>query len=210
MTKAITGDNLASAQANEFFKDINFTSIVDTIKNIYMSDGAMNTLLDYERVLDDADVYAFKNWINGELVQGPEIGRYTCSCSFMWPYKLMPDPKASLRLTAIGCTVKMMKGQLEVPVEVESYEDFQSGSRYPKMKENEVWFMQIAIPFDLMDDIKEGSVDIADQTIDLSEIEDAYDVDLEETTSDNSTSDDNSVAPDDFDAMADPQGAPVI
>ena len=104
----------------------------------------------------------------------------------------------------------MMKGQLEVPVEVESYEDFQSGSRYPKMKENKVWFMQIAIPFDLMDDIKEGSVDIAGETIDLSEIEDAYDVDLEETTSDNSTSDDNSVAPDDFDAMADPQGAPVI
>jgi hypothetical protein len=177
MTKQFTD----STQANAFFKDINFTSIIDTIKNIYMSDGAMNTLLDYERVLDDADVYAFKNWINGELVQGPEIGRYTCSCSFMWPYKLMPDPKASLRLTAIGCTVKMMKGQLEVPVEVESYEDFQSGSRYPKMKENEVWFMQIAIPFD-----------------------------LEETTSENSTSDDNSAAPDDFDAMSDPMGAPAI
>ena len=48
MTKAITGDNLASAQANAFFKDINFTSIVDTIKNIYMSDGSMNTLLDFE------------------------------------------------------------------------------------------------------------------------------------------------------------------
>ena len=60
---------------------------------------------------------------------------------------------------------------------------FNLESRYPKMKENQVWFMQIAIPFDLMDDIKEGTVDLADQTIDLSEIEDAYDVDLEETTS---------------------------
>ena len=210
MTKAITGDNLASAQANAFFKDIDFISIVDTIKNIYMSDGAMNTLLDFERVLDEADVYAFKNWVNGELVQGPDLGRYSCKCTFMWPYKLMPDPRASLRLSTIGCNVKMMKSKIEVPVAVTSYEDFQSGSRYPKMKENQVWFMQIEIPFDLMDDIKEGSVDIADQTIDLSEIEDAYDVDLEETTSDNSTSDDNSVAPDDFDAMADPMGAPVI
>ena len=27
-----------ATQANSFFKDINFTSIVDTIKNIYMSD----------------------------------------------------------------------------------------------------------------------------------------------------------------------------
>ena len=210
MTKAITGDNLASAQANAFFKDINFTSIVDTIKNIYMSDGSMNTLLDFERVLDDADVYAFKNWINGELVQGPEIGRYMCSCTFMWPYTLMPDPKATLRLAAIGCNVKMMKGKLEVPIAITSYEDFQSGSRYPKMKENQVWFMQIEIPFDLMDDIKEGSIDIADQSVDLSEIEDAYDADLEDTTSDNSTNEENTAAPDDFDAMADPQGAPVI
>ena len=184
MTKAITGDNLASAQANAFFKDIDFISIVDTIKNIYMSDGAMNTLLDFERVLDEADVYAFRNWINGELVQGPEIGRYSCTCSFMWPYKLMPDPRASLRLSAIGCNVRMMKSKIEVPVAVESYEDFQSGSRYPKMQENQVWFMQIEIPFELMDDIKEGSVDLAGETIDLSEIDDAYDSDLEQMTND--------------------------
>ena len=40
--------------------------------------------------------------------------------------------------------------------------------------------MQIEIPFELMDDIKEGSVDLADQTIDLDEIDDAYDSDLEQ------------------------------
>ena len=37
-----------------------------------------------------------------------------------------------------------------------------------------------------------------------------YITDLEETTSENSTSDDNSAAPDDFDAMSDPMGAPAI
>jgi len=125
----------------------------------------------------------------------------------MWPYKLMPDPKAVLRLTAIGCDVKMMKGQLEVPIAVTSYEDFQSGSRYPKMKENQVWFMQITIPFDLMDDIKEGTVDLADQTIDLSEIEDAYDVDLdEETSAEIGDVEELSAAPDEVD----PMGAPAI
>ena len=143
MTKAITGDNLARKQADSFFKDIDFVSIVDTIKNIYMSDGAMNTLLDFERVLDEADIYAYRNWINGELVQGPDVGRYSCKCTFMWPYKLMPDPRAALRLTAIGCNVKMMKSKIEVPVAVTSYEDFQSGSRYPKMQENKVCIMFI-------------------------------------------------------------------
>ena len=205
MTKAITGDNLARKQADSFFKDIDFISIVDTIKNIYMSDGSMNTLLDFERVLDEADIYAYKNWINGELVQGPDVGRYTCKCTFMWPYKLMPDPRATLRLATIGCNVRMMKSKIEVPVAVTSYEDFQSGSRYPKMQENKVWFMQIEIPFELMDDIKEGSVDIAEDTIDLSEIEDAYDNDLEQTKSEDDTGADDMMAADDvtMDAPAD-------
>jgi len=202
MTKAITGDNLARKQADSFFKDIDFISIVDTIKNIYMSDGSMNTLLDFERVLDEADVYAYRNWINGELVQGPDVGRYTCSCTFMWPYKLMPDPRATLRLATIGCNVKMMKSKIEVPVAVKSYEDFQSGSRYPKRKENQVWFMQIEIPFELMDDIKEGSVDIAEDTIDLSEIEDAYDNDLEQTKSEDDPGADDMMAADDVTAGA--------
>jgi hypothetical protein len=190
--------DLANKAANAFFKDIDFISIVDTIKNIYMSDGAMNTLLDFERVLDEADVYAFRNWINGELVQGPEIGRYSCTCTFMWPYKLMPDPRATIRLANVGCNVKLLKSQLEVPVAVTSYEDFQSGSRYPKMQENQVWFMQIEIPFELMDDIKEGSIDLADQTIDLSEIEDAYDSDLEQIDAGDGETDEMNMADDEM------------
>lgn len=188
--------SIASKQANKFFDSIDFVSIVDTIKNIYMSDGAMNTILDFERVMDEADIYAYKNWINGELVQGPDIGRYSCTCVFMWPYKLMPDPRGALRLTTVGCNVEMMKGKIEVPVEVTSYDDFQSGTRYPKMQSNKVWFMKIEIPFELMDDIKEGAVDIADQTIDLSEIEDAYDEDLEQTATDGDINNENTAAPD--------------
>jgi hypothetical protein len=144
-----------------------------------MSDGAMSTLLDFERVMDEADVYAFKNWIVGELVDGPVVGRYNCKCIFMWPYKLMPNPKGALRLANIGCKVTYGKGEIKVPVEVKDYEDFVPGTRYPKMAKRKVWFVEIVIPFELMDDIKEGSIDLADQTIDLSEIEDAYDEDLD-------------------------------
>jgi hypothetical protein len=165
--------------ADKFFNDIDFVSIVDTIKGVYMSDGAMSTLLDFERVMDEADVYAFKNWIVGELVDGPVVGRYNCKCVFMWPYKLMPNPKGALRLANIGCKVTYGKGEIKVPVEVKDYEDFVPGTRYPKMAKRKVWFVEVVIPFELMDDIKEGSIDLADQTIDLSEIEDAYDEDLD-------------------------------
>jgi hypothetical protein len=166
--------------ANEFFNDIDFVSIVDTIKGIMTSDGSMSILLDFERVLDEADIYAFKNWLLGELVQGPIVKRYTVKCAFMWPYKLMPDPKGAKRLLNLGCKITYGKSSLKVPVEVKDYEDFVPGTRYPRMKKRKVWFVEIEIPKELMNDIKEGSIDLADQEIDLQELNDAYGNDLDE------------------------------
>lgn len=176
---------MKTKQADKFFDDINFISIVDTVRGIYTSDGTMSTILDFERVLDDADLYAFKNWINGELVQGPNVGRYTTTCIFMWPYKMMPDPKGAVRLLKLGCRVEFAKSEIKVPVVVKDYEDLVPGTNYPKMKERKVWFVKIEIPLELMDSIKEGSIDLADSTIDLADIEDAYDEDLDKDASQN-------------------------
>jgi hypothetical protein len=165
--------------ADNFFNDIDFVSIVSSIKGVFTSDGTMSTLLDFERVLDEADLYAYKNWLLGELVQGPDIGKYSVTCVFMWPYKLMPDPRGAKRLATIGCDVAFAKSRIKVPVEVKNYEDFVQGTRYPKMEERPVWFVQIRMPKELMNDIKEGSIDLADQTIDLEEIDNAYEEDLD-------------------------------
>lgn len=165
--------------ADNFFNDIDYVSIIDTVKGIYTSDGSMNTLLDFERVLDEADVYAFKNWDLGELVQGPITKRYTVQCTFMWPYKLMPNPNAIKRLLVIGCDVQYAKSEIEVPIEIENYDDYVPGTRYPKSKKRKVWFVSITVPKYLMDEIKEGSIDLAEQTIDLEDIENAYDEDLD-------------------------------
>ena len=165
--------------ADKWFDGIDFVSIVDTIKGVMTSDGTMSTLLDFERVLDQCDLYAFKNWINGELVQGPDVGRYNVSCVFMWPYKLMPDPKAVKRLLKMGCKVQWDKTEIEVPVKVTNPDDFIQGTNYPKSAKRKVWLIQITIPLEVMDDIKEGSVDLAGSTIDLEELDDAYDEDLD-------------------------------
>jgi hypothetical protein len=165
--------------ADNFFNDVDFVSIVSTVKGIMTSDGSMSILLDFERVLDSQDLYAFKNWLLGELVQGPDMGRYSVSCTFMWPYRLMPDPRGAKRLLAVGCGVSFAKSKLKVPVQVKNYDDFEQGTNYPKSVEREVWFVKIEIPLELMDDIKEGSIDIAGQSIDLDELEDAYDSDLD-------------------------------
>lgn len=165
--------------ADDWFNDVDFVSIVSTVKGIMTSDGTMSMALDFERVIDELDIYAFKNWEIGELVQGPDVGRYNTSCTFMWPYKLMPDPKAVKRFLAVGCDVKWEKTKIEVPVEVKDYDDLVPGTNYPKGAKREVWLVKITIPNDLMDDMKEGSVDLAGSTIDLDEIDDAYSEDLD-------------------------------
>lgn len=165
--------------ANKFFDDVDYVSIIDTVKGIFTSDGSMAVLLDFERVLDESDLYAFKNWELGELVQGPISKRYSVTCMFMFPEKLMPDPRGAKRLAKLGCKIQFKKTKIRVPVEVTNYDDFVPGTRYPKMAKKKIWLISIEIPRELMDDIKEGSIDLADQTIDLKELEDSYDADLD-------------------------------
>lgn len=165
--------------ADNWFNNIDFVSIISTVKGIMTSDGTMSILLDYERILDDCDIYAYKNWLKGELVQGPDVGRYDVSCTFMWPMKLIPDPAAVKRLLAMGCSVDCTKKEINVPIEVKNYDDLIPGTNYPKSIKRQVWLVKITIPIELMDDIKEGSIDLAGKSIDLQDIDSAYDEDLE-------------------------------
>jgi hypothetical protein len=172
--------------ADNFFDNVDYVSIIDTVKGIFTSDGSMSVLLDFERVLDEADLYAFRNWQLGELVQGPVIKRYSVGCMFMWPYKLMPDPSGAKRLVKLGCKIQWKKTKIDVPVEVEAPDDFVPGTRYPKMNKKAVWLVYIEMPKEIMDDIREGSIDLAGQNIDLNELDDSYEDDLDEEDSDGS------------------------
>ena len=164
---------------NDFFNDINFASTVETIKNIYTSDASMATLMDFERVLDSADLYAFKNWDLGELVDGPNVKKYIISCIFQWPYKLMPDPRGAKRLLMLGGKLKFKKTKIKVPIEIKNESDFVPGTKYPKTVFKSVWLVYIQLPRDLIEDIREGSIDLAGQEIDLGDIDDAYQEDLD-------------------------------
>jgi hypothetical protein len=168
-----------SAKTNDFFNDIHYAGIIDNIKGIFTSDASMATLLDFERVLDEADMYAYKHWDLGELVAGPEIKKYTVACTFMYPEKRMPDPRAGKRLIAVGCNIKFKKTTIKVAVKVDSPDDFRPGTHFPKSVERSVWLVRIEIPKELMSDIREGSIDLAGQTIDLEDLDDAYEDDLD-------------------------------
>lgn len=157
-----------------FLDSPQWDEIVNNVKGIMTSDGTMSTLLDFERVLDEADIYAFKNWGLGELVDGPIIRRYEVICTFLWPTGVMPDPRGAKRLLPLGCNVKFKKTSIDVPVQILAPDDFKPGTHYPKMTPRKVWLVNITIPKSLMNDIREGSVDLAGQEIDLEDLDDAY------------------------------------
>jgi len=165
---------------NKNFLDSNvdYWQISKTIKDLYLSDGSINTLLDFERVLDEVDMYAFKNWDLGELVQGPDLGRYTVSCTFMWLADSMPDPRGAKRLIPFDCTVKYKKTIMEIPVKVKGPEDFREGTKKPKIIKRNIWLVEITIPKDLIVDIQTGSTELEGQEIDLEDLNLAYEQDL--------------------------------
>ena len=153
--------------------------VADNIKKLYMSEGSLLTLMDFERVLDELDLYAFKNWILGELVQGPDIGKYKVGCIFLWPEKLMPDPRGARRLLPFDCDVKFKKTQMKIPIKIEEPDDYVPGTHKARLIEKPVWLVEIVMPKSLMGDIRTGSIEMEDEDIDLGELDDAYDQDLD-------------------------------
>jgi len=165
----------------ELFKDhSDYWQVAENIRDIYMSEGSLLSLLDFERVLDELDLYAFKNWAIGELVQGPEIGKYRVGCIFMWPEKLMPDPRGARRLLPFDCEVRYKKTNMKIPVKVEDPSDFRPGTHKAKIVEKKVWLVEIVMPKALMSDIRTGSVELEDQDIDLEDLDSAYEQDLDQ------------------------------
>ena len=164
---------------NLFKNHEDYWQVAVNIKNLYMSEGSLLTLLDFERVLDELDVYAFKNWEIGELVQGPTLSKYKVSCIFMWPEYLMPDPRGARRLLPFDCEVKFKRTNMKIPMKIDDPSDYKPGTKVAKIVEKKIWLVEITMPKSLMSDIRTGSIELEDQEIDLGELDAAYDIDLD-------------------------------
>ena len=174
------------------FKDgSDYWQVAENIRDIYMSEGSLSTLLDFERVLDELDLYAFKNWQIGELVAGPEITKYRVSAIFMWPEGLMPDPRGGTRLLPFDCEVKYKKTNMKVPIKIDDPSDYRPGTKKARITDKKVWLVQITMPKALMSDIRTGSVELEDEEIDLEDLDRAYEQDLDQESYQNDEQADN-------------------
>ena len=81
----------------------------DTLDNLVDSSNDLNVLLEFEEVLDNLNIYSYKNWEYGEVIAGPEVSKNWVTVTLMYPYKLMPDPDAAMRLIKHGVPYSMEK-----------------------------------------------------------------------------------------------------
>lgn len=162
----------------------NIRELLANTKEIFMTDSAVSTLLDFERVISELDLYAFANWKQGELVEGPAHQKYFVTCTFMWPYKKMPDPKGAARLAQYDCEVRYKQDFFEHPDRVRSPDDFKPGTKVARMKKSPIWLVEIAMPKRLMTDIQQGALELESGTIDMEEVDRAYETGADDDTQD--------------------------
>ena len=144
--------------------------IIQNVEQIYGSNNSLSILKDFERVLDELDVYVFDNWIDGELVIGPVESRYFIECTFMWPQDKMPEPKGGMRLIEYGCKVEFAEDYLAEVRKIKKPGDIRPGTKKGKIDYNPIWMVKISMPKKLMHNIDRGYT-----TLDKNKVQDMLD-----------------------------------
>jgi hypothetical protein len=133
-------------------------NIIKNVESIYDSNTAFNVLKDFEKVLDELDLYVYKNWEDGELAMGPKIERHWVTCSFIWKRNNMPDPMGGKRLLDYDCKVRYSKDTMIVPRKITKPDDVRPGSKKGKLDRKDIWIVEIQMPKKLIMDIV-GEID---------------------------------------------------
>jgi hypothetical protein len=130
--------------------------VISNIEQIYGSNNSLNLLKDFERVVDELDLYVFENWMDGELVQGPKEDRYFIECTFMWPKDSMPEPAGGKRLLEYGCKVSYAETAMARVRKIKTPDDIRPGTRKGKIDYDPIWMVKIKMPKILMKNIDRG------------------------------------------------------
>lgn len=148
----------------------NILDSLDVIKNIedmYDSNTSFGVLKDFERVLDELDLYVYKNWIDGELAAGPFVDRHWVTVKFFWPRDKMPDPMGAKRLLDYDCKVGYQKSYIVRPKKIIDPDDFRPGTKKGKLERHPIWIVEIRMPKNLISEIYGANL----EDIDVKELE---------------------------------------
>lgn len=161
-------------------KTINDT--IATLKRVDENITVLDMLLEFEKTLDNASLYAYLNWMDGELVEGPDINRYWFTTTWMYPKSKMPDPRGGMRLIKYGCKVTYAESTYKEVQRVLGPEDVAPGKeqrKQAKVKEIPVWLITIKMPRKFVDESQEGILRVGEEDLDVEDVTAAWDEELD-------------------------------
>ena len=135
-------------------------NIVNNHYAIHKSTSLLDALLEFEKALDEMGLYTYKNWDQGEIVEGPTVSRYWVETTLMYPLNEMPDPSGGQRLLGYDCKVSYKKDELLKPREIKSPEDYRPGTTKGKIDAHDIWVVEIKMPKQLIGNMKHGQDEI--------------------------------------------------
>ena len=141
----------------------------DQIKRVSETNTLLDMLLEFEKTLEDIDVYAYRNWDLGEVLEGPDMNRHYITVKLMYKLDEMPDPAGAKRLMQKDCLVKYRKDTLISPIKVKTFDDVETDIRADgsvrhraKTKSEPVWVVEVKMPRRYVDEFNSDVVE-ADQ-----------------------------------------------
>ncbi len=153
----------------------------DHLRKVSEGESLLDMLLEFEGILDEVDLYAYKNWSKGEILEGPDVGRHWVTAKFMYMSEDMPDPAGAERLMSRGIKVKFCREELKYPKKVKNWGDVDQSRSFnarsggygvgglggvgyikPKTLTDNVWVVEIVMPRKFVDNTIQDYVDVGD------------------------------------------------
>ena len=153
----------------------------DHLRKVSEGESLLDMLLEFEGILDEVDLYAYKNWSKGEILEGPDVGRHWVTAKFMYMSEDMPDPSGAERLMSRGIKVKFCREELKYPKKVKNWDDVDQSRSFnarssgygvgglggvgfikPKVMTDNVWVVEIVMPRKFVDSTIQDFVEVGD------------------------------------------------
>lgn len=125
--------------------------IKGNIQKLFDEGGLQDILLSVEEYLDNMDLYVFKNWIDGEIVEGPIVSKYWVDLTLKYDADKMPDPRGAYLFHNQGTKIQVKKDVELVPRQVMEPEDLDPETGKQVLDEKPVMLVRFTIPRRLVD-----------------------------------------------------------
>lgn len=123
-----------------------------TVQKLFDDSGLMDILLGVEEYFDNADLYVFQGWIDGEIVEGPVVSKYWVEVTLKYDLDKMPDPRGAYLFENQGTKI-MVRQDVErvIPKYAKDMDDLDIESGKVKEEKVPVILIKFVIPRRLVD-----------------------------------------------------------